>query len=158
MAGLVAVAVAFLLGVSVHAGDADPAGAVYKQHESKVIKALSGRTRAARIGNFVFASGASAFIDEEDKEHAIDMATLEAQAAMLDVAFEEVAWPDKIPLSLRWELWNHYRANSHQFSVRDVETISVEEGDGVLLVIVGTPRSSLDVAIPSYRDLVRKIE
>lgn len=147
-----------LLPIPVVSGLTQSVTGVYTENSVEIMSALSGRLGATRLGDFVFATGSSAYTDEEDEEHALDIAVMEAKSAMIDVAFDEIAWPPRLPSGLRWELWSFYRAQPNRFSVGGVETVLVEKVDGIQLVIVGTRRSSIVFAGPSYEEIVQLIE
>jgi|GEM_PF-4622366 len=128
--------------------------AIYDQHQNEILTALSGGSQATSAYQAVFASGSARFLDEEDQGHAISVASLEAQSAVIDAFFEKVDWPSKIPAGLRQELWNFYRAQSNPFSLSKVEMVDLIEDDDSVVVVIGVRDSNISFSAPSYRDLV----
>lgn len=127
---------------------------IYDQHQGEILTSLSGRSQATSAYGAVFASGSARVLGEEDEEHAISVASLEAQSAVIDAFFEKVDWPSKIPTGLRQEIWRFYRTQSNQFSLSKVEIVDLIEGDGSVVVVIGVRDSNISFAAPSYRDML----
>lgn len=126
----------------------------YDKHQSEILTTLSGPTNALSAYDAVFAAGSALVLDEEDQEHAISVAKLDAQSSVIDAFFERVGWPDEIPALLRHELWNFYREQSNQFSLSRVETVDLIEDGSSVVVVIGVRDSNISFSPPSYRDLV----
>jgi len=127
---------------------------IYDQHQGEILTSLSGHSHATSAYGAVFASGSARVLGEEDEEHAISVASLEAQSAVVDAFFEKVDWPNKIPTGLRREIWRFYRAQSNRFSLSKVEIVDLIEGEGSVVVVIGVRESNISFAAPTYRDLV----
>ena len=144
---------AALIGVS-RSEESPSLQGTYDKHQSEILTTLTGALNSLSAYGAIFASGSARVLDDEDQEHAISVAKLEAESSVIDAFFEQVNWPNKIPTALRRELWNFYREKSNRFSLSRVETVDRIEDESSVVVIIGVRDSNISFSPPSYRDLV----